>query len=228
MDPFQVECRLTPPGSVGSALSEVILPKSSQILSKLSVDRPPPQDQHCQRWSFQSLRMDPFQVECRSTPSPDPLPQRRSFLRNDGSFPSWVSIDPPSPPSPPKKLRNDNFQVECRLTPPPLPKNLRNDNFQVECQLTPPPLPPHLRNDNFQVECRSTPPPLPSPPKKWQLPSWVSIDPPCVLIRGQSTACEQILHIPTQWYYGESPCRFITSTYLIYHLDLAFTLLYLL
>ena len=38
-DPFQVECRLTPPGS---ALSEVILPKSLQILSKLSVDQTPP------------------------------------------------------------------------------------------------------------------------------------------------------------------------------------------
>ena len=124
----------TPPRST---LSKVILPKSLQILFKLSVDWPP--DQHCQRWSFQSL--------CRS-------------------FSSWVSIDPPrstlSEAILPKslwilsKLSVDRPPPGSALSEAILPKSLWILSKLSVDQPPSPLLPPHLRNDNFQVESLST------------------------------------------------------------------------
>ena len=99
-DPFQVECRLTPPGSALSRgdPSKVIV----QILSKLSVDWPSPRSLRILsklRWSFQSL--------CRSFPSwvlIDPPPGSalsEVILPKSSQILSKLSVNqPPSPPSP--------------------------------------------------------------------------------------------------------------------------------
>ena len=95
VDPFQVV--LIDPPPPGSTLSEVILPKSLQILSKLSVDQPP--RINIVRGDPSKVFADPFQVECQLTP-----PQINIVRGN----PSKVFVDP--------------FQVECRSTPPHLIK----------------------------------------------------------------------------------------------------------
>ena len=207
VDPFQVECRSTPPGS---ALAEAILPKFQSMCgsfpSWVSIT-PPPQDQHWQRQSFQSSKVcaDPFQVECQSPPPGSTLVEAilPKFQSLCGSFPSWVSIDPPrinivrGDPSKVPKSGVDTFQVECWLTP--LDQHWQRqsfqsskvcaDPFQVECQSPPPPQDQHWQRrsfqsskvcvDPFQVECRLTP--LPSLPPHLRIDnfqSWVSIDPP--------------------------------------------------
>ena len=63
-DPFQVDHRLTCPGST---LSEVILAKSLQILSKLTVNWPPPRI-NIVRGTPSKVITDPFQVDCQLTP----------------------------------------------------------------------------------------------------------------------------------------------------------------
>ena len=142
-DPFQVECQSTPH---------------------------PPQDQHCQRWSFQVFA-DPFQVECRLTPPQDQHCQRWSFQSLHGSFPSKLSVDR-TPQD--QHCQRWSFQSLRRSFPkwsvdwpPPQDQHCQMWSFQslrrsfpswVSIDPPSPPLPPHLRNDNFQVECRSTPP----------------------------------------------------------------------
>ena len=175
MTTFQVECRSTPPsGSAGSALSEVILPKSlhGSFPSLVLID--PRQDQHCQRWSFQSLhRSFPSWVSIDPTSPPqDPHCQRRSFHLRNWQILSKLSVDrPPSRIPIPPHLRNDNFQSLSVDRPPSLPPHLRNDNLKLSVDRPPSPphpLPPHLRNDNFQsLSVGSTfhpQHPLPSPP----------------------------------------------------------------
>ena len=100
---FQSLCRsfpswvsIDPPPPPGSALAEVILPKSLRILSKLSVDRPPPGSALAEAILPKSLRI----LSKLSVDRPPP-PPRISIGRGD---PSKVFADP--------------FQVECRSTPP--------------------------------------------------------------------------------------------------------------
>ena len=135
------------------------------------------------------------QVECQLTPLPPGLTFPKvstEKLQLQSDFTSWVSIDPPQDEHFQRCVQKScsckvTSQVECWSTP-------QNKHFQrwvqkscsckvtsqVEHRLTPsPPLPPHLTNDKFKIECWSTPlPSPPSPPNKWQLQSWVSIDPP--------------------------------------------------
>ena len=93
VDPFQVVL-INP---LGSTLSEVILPKSLGILSKLSVNWPPHLPRiNIVRGNPSKVFADPFQVECRLTPPQDQHSQRWSFQSLCRSFPNWVSIDPPT------------------------------------------------------------------------------------------------------------------------------------
>ena len=114
-DPFQVCVNQPPPGST---LSEVILPMSLQILSKLCVDWPP--RINIVRGNPCSVLTDPFQVVCQLTP--------------------WINIVRGNPCN----VLMDPFQVVCQLTPPRInivrgnPCNVLADPFQVMCWLTSP------------------------------------------------------------------------------------------
>ena len=248
--------------------------KVLQILSKLSVDQPP--RINIVRGNPSKVFADPFQVECQSTPQ-DQHCQRWSFQSLCRSFPSWVSIDPPGstlseiilPKSlqilsklsvnwPPRinivrvnhsKFFADPFQVECQLTPPRInivrdnPSKVFADPFQVECRLTPrinivrgdpskvfadpfqlsvnqPPRinivrgdPSKVFADPFQVECRSTPGSTLSeailPSLCRSFPSWVSIDPPRIsIVRGDPSKSLQILSkLSVNWPPQDQHCQ---------------------
>ena len=112
-DPSQVDCWLTPQGST---LSEVILPKSSWIHSKLIVNWPP--RINIVRGNPSKVFADPSQVDCQL------IPQIKIVRGN----PSKVFMDP--------------SQVDCWLTPRinivrGNPSKVFADPSQVDCQLTP-------------------------------------------------------------------------------------------
>ena len=122
--------------------------------------------------------MDPSQVNCQLTPPPLCSLPSYKFQPLCRSFSSWLSIEPPSTPQ---------LQISTSLQILP---NLTVDH----------PLPlPSLPTYKFQPLCRSFPSwlsidPAPHrslPTYKWQPLSLLSIDPPSVLIWGQSTDFEQ-------------------------------------
>ena len=194
---FGVYCCNVDPGgwSINSQLQS--LQKSLQILPRINIVRSTVNSKVCgsRCRSFPSwLSIDPP----GSTLSEVILP---SFWSLCGFLPKLIVNWPPSPPSPPTNfnLSADPFWVDCQSTPLPssslllpsppfpslpLPSHLQiSTSLQILSELTvdqplPSPLHPSLPTYQFKPLCRS-------------FLSWLSIDPPFVLIRGQSTDFEQ-------------------------------------
>ena len=176
---FQVHHRPTLTLPDQQTMSEVILPKSSQILPKLTprsnIVRGNPSKvfadpSHLQmttsKFATSKFLLMSLRIISKLSVNWPPHPPGSTFSEVILPKSSWIlsklSVDqPPLLSSPPSLPTNDNLQV-CN---PQVPSKVFMDSFQVEFQLTPAPPRINIVNgnpskvfmDHFQVECWSTP-----------------------------------------------------------------------